>query len=158
MFFLIISLFLILFTYSFKPAFFDIFKTDSVILGEATYSIYCLSIPSDLQHCDIINNGNGYIINTNINNVKYIKSNISNILGESVRFKTTLNKVDEITKLYNLKIIQEEKIDNIVCVYGYSNSNDLTNSIIIDDKKVNMQIAFNNDFITIGTPIILGDY
>lgn len=158
MFFLIISLILILFTYSFKPDFFDVFKTNSVIFTEATYSIYCLNIPSDLQYCDIINNGNGYIINTNINNVKYIKSKISNILGESVRFKTTLNKINEVIKLYNLNIIQEEKIDNIVCVYGYSNSNDLTNSIIIDNKKVNMQIAFYNDFITIGTPIILGDY
>ena len=158
MFFLISFLFLLLFTYSFKPALFDLFKLDNLIFSNEEYYIYCLNICNDLTNCEIINNGNGYIIKTDINNAKLVKSKVSNILGESVRFKSTINKANDIIDFYNLKIIKEEKIEDILCIYGYCENNDFNNSILIDNNKVNLQVAFSNGYMTIGTPIILGDY
>lgn len=158
MFFLISFLFLLIFTYSFKPIFFDIFKINNLVFGVEEYYLYCLNVYKEVPNCEIINNGNGYIIKTDVNNAKFVKSSVSNILGESVRFKSTINKVEDIIDYYNLNIIKQEKVDDIVCIYGYSNKNELNNSIIIDNENVNLQIAFNNGYITIGNPIILGDY
>ena len=98
------------------------------------------------------------IIKTDINNAKLVKSKVSNILGESVRFKSTINKANDIIDFYNLKIIKEEKIEDILCIYGYCENNDFNNSILIDNNNVNLQVAFSNGYMTIGTPIILGDY
>ena len=158
MFFLISFLFLLIFTYSFKPIFFDIFKINNLVFGVEEYYLYCLNVYKEVPNCEIINNGNGYIIKTDVNNAKFVKSSVSNILGESVRFKSTINKVEDVIDYYNLSIIKQEKVDDIVCIYGYSNKNELNNSIIIDNENVNLQIAFNNGYITIGNPIILGDY
>ena len=128
------------------------------MFSKAEYSIYCLNLTNSLNNCEVINNGNGYIIKTDINNVKHIKSNVSKILGESVCFKSSINKIEKIISLYNIKIIKEERLNNIICLYGYSENADLTHSILIDSEKVNIQITFNCDYLTIGTPIILGDY
>ena len=46
----------------------------------------------------------------------------------------------------------------IYSLYGYSNNENFINAIDIDGEKVNVQLAFNNGTLVIGTPIILGDY
>lgn len=158
MFFLISFLFLLLFTYSFKPAFFELFKSHNIIFSNAEYSVYCLDIKGDLKNCNVINNGNGYIVKTDINLVNYVKSNVVNVLGESVKFKSAITSVDKLVKFYDINSIKRENVDNIICLYGYSNNPSLSNSISIDNQMINIQIAFSNGYLTVGTPIILGDY
>ena len=104
------------------------------------------------------NIGNGFIVRTHPNNVSYVKSKISNILGESVKFNSSFSKIEKIINLYNIKVIKDEKVGEIYSLYGYSTNSNLTNMISVDGEKTNIQIAFNNNFMVIGTPIILGDY
>ncbi|MBE5746090.1 MAG: hypothetical protein E7359_02250 [Clostridiales bacterium] len=158
MFFLFSFLFLLTLTYSFKPVFYDINNFKNINYGEIIYSIYCLDKCENIENCEIINLGNGYIINTSLNNAKVIKSKVTNILGESIKFKSTINKINNIINYYNLNIIKKEKVDNIFCAYGFSNVLAQSNYIKIDNEKINLQIAFSNNYITLGYPIILGDY
>jgi len=151
-------LFLLLFTYSFKPIFNDIFKQNDLIFGSLEYSIYCLNAETSIEGCTVLNIGNGYIIKTDVNNASLAKRKTSNILGESVRFNSSFNKIEKIKNLYNIQIIKEEKLDGIYSLYGFTLNADFTNSIYVDNQLVNIQIAFNNGTMVIGTPIILGDY
>lgn len=128
----------------------------------ATYSFYLLnSVNLNISNVNVIENGNSLIIKTTFKNAKNIRKNLNNILGESVSFKGDKLKFTLIMEKLNLKYSFTENIDNnkIICCFGYSNLNELKNrEIQVDEKKVNVQIAFNNNTITIGHPIILGDY
>lgn len=152
-------LFFITLTFSFQPAFYNVFSLHNTIFGDAKYSIYCLNISSDnFNNATLINNGNGYIIKTDINNALNIKKNVSNILGESVSFVSNKNVINKIIKYYNIKIFKSEKIGEIEVCYGFSNKLNSTQKVNIDENIINIQIAFKENVLTIGTPIILGEY
>ena len=155
---LLVFLILLLFTYSFKPVFIDIFNQKNLIFSEIEYTIYCLNVDKNIKNAEVTNIGNGFIVRTHPNNVSYVKSKISNILGESVKINSSFSKIEKIINLYNIKVIKDEKVGEIYSLYGYSTNSNLTNMISVDGEKTNIQIAFNNNFMVIGTPIILGDY
>lgn len=155
---LLCFLILILCTYSFKPNFIKTFKENDLIFGDIQYSIYCLSVDDYIPHSEVLNIGNGFIVRTKPENASYVKSKVSNILGESIKFSTTFAKIENIIKLYDVEILKEEKIGDIYTLYGYSKSQDFNKSIKIDEENVNIQIAFNQGVLVMGTPIILGDY
>lgn len=155
---LISFLILIVCTYSFKPSFADIFKESDLFFSDIKYSIYCLNIEKNLSNCRVLNIGNGYIVSCRAEDASYIKKHSSNVLGESISFKSIFTKIDKILNAYNINIIKEEKVGDIYSLYGYINKSEFNNSVTIDGNKVNVQIAFNNGIITVGTPIILGDY
>lgn len=151
-------LILIIFTYSLKPVFFDVFSLENVILGEIEYTFYCLDINNDISNCNIIDNGNSFIVKTKANDFKNVKSNLSNVLGESISFNACKSSIDKVVKFYNVKIENIENVGDIVCLYGYTENSLFERSLNIDGKLINIQIAFSNDKMTIGNPIILGDY
>lgn len=151
-------LILILFTYSFKPVFNEVFKQTDLIFSDIEYSIYCLNLNKDIFNCEILNIGNGYIVKTSADKSLYVKSKVSNILGESIKFNSSFSKIEKIINLYDIQIVKDEKIGEIYSLYGYTNNNDFINKINIDGENVNIQIAYNKGVIVIGSPIILGDY
>jgi len=146
-------------TFSFKPIFNNVFYLHNSIFSNATYSIYCLNLNESLiKDVTIINNGNGYILKTDINKASYVKQNVSNILGESVSFYSQFNTINKILKLYNVDVKFTENFDNIFIIYGYSQNPEFSQTIMVENFIVNVQIAFNKNILTIGTPIILGEY
>lgn len=157
---LITFLFLLTLTCGFSPIFYNLFSLHNVVFSDAVYSVYCLDISSNLNSNDIIvlNNGNSFIVKSNINYAEFVKKNSSNVLGESVSFKSDLFSIDKIIDFYNIDVKIKENVADIITIYGYSESNKFTNSVLIDDEPINIQIAFKNNVLTIGTPIILGDY
>lgn len=155
---LFIFLLLLLFTYNFKPVFLEIFSIQNLVFSGGEYSIYCLDISSEINNCNILNNGNSYVIKADINYAKEIKSKVSFVMGESVRFKGLISGIDKIIDFYKIKVLKTEKLDNIICVFGFSEMLNFDKSVEIDNEKVNIQIAFCENTITVGTPIILGDY
>lgn len=155
---LFIFLFLLLFTYNFKPVFLEVFSIQNLVFSGGEYSIYCLNIPSEMNNCDVVKNGNSYVIKTDINYAKEIKSKVSFVMGESVRFKGLVSGIDKIIGFFKMKVLKTEKLDNIICVYGFSEILDFDKAVEIDNEKINIQIAFCENTITVGTPIILGDY
>lgn len=157
---LITFLFLLTLTYNFSPVFNNLFSLHNVVFSDAMYSVYCLDVSDNLNSHNIIvlDNGNSFIVKSNMNNAEFVKKNSFNVLGESVSFKSDLFSIDKIIKFYNIDVKMKENVADIITIYGYSENNQFTNSVIIDDEPINIQIAFKNNILTIGTPIILGDY
>jgi len=151
-------LFLLIFTYSFKPIFKNVFSPHNLVFSDAEYSVYCLDVENDLEDAQIIENGNSFVIKTSINNAQKIKSKASFVMGESVRFKSHYFAVEKLIEYFDLKNIKTEEIGGVKSVIGFSDKENLQNSIDIDGNLVNIQIVFSCDTITIGSPIILGDY
>ena len=56
----------------------------------------------------------------------------------------------------NATIIKEEKFDEFWVIYAFSPK--IEKFVVMNNKKVNTQIALKNKIITVGTPIILGSY
>lgn len=158
MFVFLLFLILIISTYSSKPLFYDLFCLNNLIFKNISYSIYCLDVYEDIKNAEIINLGNGYIIKTNINNSKKVKSKSSNILGESVRFETSYSSIEKIIKYYDIEILKEEKIGEVYSLYGYIDNKSFPKKIYDGENIINIQIAFVDSVLTIGYPIILGDY
>lgn len=86
-----------------------------------------------------------------------IKKSIKEIDGISISFEGGIEDLEYIKDYYNVKIIIEEKIDNILCIYGYS---DLINAeaVKINNEYINIQLTLRKNTVTAGMPIILGDY
>ena len=155
---LLIFLFLLIFTYSFKPIFKNVFSIHNIVFGDAQYSIYCLDVENGLEGVQIIENGNSFVVKTDINSAKKIKSKVSFVMGESVKFKSNYFAVDKLIKYFDLKNVKTEEINGVISVIGLSNKENLQNPINIDGNLINIQIVFSSDTITIGSPVILGDY
>lgn len=153
----LIFLVLIMFSFSFKPIFYDVFSLHNLVFSKPTYNIYCLSI-NKTSGLNFIDNGNSYIVKASLSDLNFAKSNCSHVLGESVSFVSFCTKVYEIIDFYSVDVKKEEKFDGYSCFYGYSNKISTERQVEIDGEKINIQIAFRNNILTIGTPIILGDY
>ena len=152
-------LFLIALTFSFKPVFYNVSSLHNTIFSNVSYNIYCLNVSKlNLNNAKVINNGNGYIVKTDISSAIYIKQQVSNILGESISFISNKNAIEKIIKFYDIEVLSAEIVDGIEIYYGYSSNSNFTQNILIDGNLINVQIAFKDHFLTMGTPIILGEY
>ncbi len=157
---LIVFLLLLTLTYSFNPIFNNVFNLHNVVFSNPEYSIYCLDYANleNTKNVKIIDNGNSYIIKSSVSLAKNIKQNSYNVLGESVKFETNRLAIDKIIRLLDIEIKFKEDIDGITTLYGYSNNNDFYRSVIVENELINIQIAYKNGILTIGSPLILGDY
>lgn len=79
-----------------------------------------------------------------------------NVDGLSVSFNGTQSDVRRLIYRLRLNSSTVKQIDNISVVCGYSAL--ITGGVIIDGVKVNCQIAYSNGMVTVGFPLILGDY
>ena len=156
---LVAFLFLLSLTYSFYPVFYKITTLHNVMFSIAEYSVYCLDYCGlNSKDITIVDNGNSYIVKSSINNAKSIKENSYSVLGESIKFKSNLLAIDKILSAYNIKVKIKENINDILIIYGETDNNNFSNSILVDDNVINVQLAFKDNILTIGSPIILGDY
>ena len=82
---------------------------------------------------------------------------MQDIIGESISFEGYIREVFSLLKYYKATIVKVENLEP--AIYSvYASSNYFKNSIEIDEKRVNLQIVYNAGRVTLGTPIILGDY
>ena len=87
----------------------------------------------------------------------YMSSNIStqNVVGESIRIKN----FEPISALKTLKarVVKTEYLeDGTTVIYAYTNLIDDT--VKIENKKVNIQVAHKDEYSIIGWPLILGSF
>ena len=134
------------------------------------YNFYSLSVNYNGTHnfyssvkiiddnIDITKNGNGYIISCNTKDAPKIKNKINNnfIYGESFSFNGSKNDINIIIKKLKIEILSKQDLDNIIVIEGYSPL--INKSIYINNENINIQIAFNNNKITVGYPLILGSF
>lgn len=123
----------------------------------ATHTFYTTQNIS-LKNANSIKSGNGFLISTSSNNACIVKSTLNEnyIQGESFCFDGTQDDITKILHSLNATIVKKEKFDGFTVLYAHSPK--ITNYIILNNKKVNIQIAYKNKIITVGTPIILGSY
>lgn len=120
------------------------------------YTFYT-STNQKVDNAVCINVGYGCIIDCEVSNAKQIKRQLTNITGESFSFSCV--EPDEVFYILDnlkAKIVSVEQVDDIKIIYGYINN--LSNYIIDNGNKVNIQIAYKNKLVTVGYPIILGSY
>ena len=104
----------------------------------------------------VIQNGNSYIVKTDFENAQKVKAKLCGIIGEAVSFSgSTLDAIFFMNKIgMELKI--EESINDIHIFYGYIKG--LEKYMFVGNEKINTEIAVSQNKITIGYPIIIGDY
>ena len=107
---------------------------------------------------NVIPNADEQILTCSIGKAKTNKSWISGeIRGESFRISGGVEKVDEIVNLLSAKVVKQGLVGDIFCVYLYA-PNLKSQTLSLFNQRVNLQIAVSNGSVTVGYPIILGDY
>jgi hypothetical protein len=98
--------------------------------------------------------GNGYLFTCSTQDFRSLNCNI-----DGISFQTNLTP-DQIFSRLNIQIQSTQNLNsngNEVITY-YCFLENLYDNVIIDGKKINLQIAFDGEKTTIGLPLILGSY
>lgn len=103
-------------------------------------------------------NGNGFLISCATQDASevFLQLEKSKIAGECFCFYEINFDFKKLLKKLNAKIVKTEITQNIYIIYAYSNK--FLNFVFVEGKKVNLQIANNNNFVTVGTPLVLGSF
>lgn len=95
--------------------------------------------------------GNGCFVRCNLKSAKYVYGKLTNVEGFKIEFD---EKID--LSKFEIKILKEEKIDDMQISYGFSNH--FSKSIFIDGKKANVQIVEKENSTVLASPIIFSSY
>lgn len=117
----------------------------------ATVSIYCrdTSMASTNLGC-------GKVVECSVADFNNVVVSCRDIDGLSVTFQGSQQDVERIAELFNLKVTSTLDIDGLLVVCG--NSAKLKGGVTLDGETVNLQIAYKDGAVTVGSPLILGSY
>ena len=122
-----------------------------------TYSFYTNKLENQIPNAKTIKNGNTSIVRCEANYVQSVRNCLSDVLGESVVVKSpSKEQMKRILAYLKDKTFRSEVVDKTEIVYAYDET--LNRYIMIDGQKSNIQVAIKNDLVTIGYPIIFGDF
>ena len=76
--------------------------------------------------------------------------------GESCRLGKKNFSLEECIKYFGAEIIITEKIGDLVSIYLYSPA--IRRFKTVKGKKVNLHVAFTEDCVVMGSPVIYGSY
>ena len=123
--------------------------------SNTVYYFYSSNSVKELS-ANSIRNGNSFIIEIKLDEVNSFRNSLNTIQGESVSFSGTYDEYIKLKEQLFSRFCFDEDLLSIKTCYGYNKK--LSTSVSIDGEIVNLQIAYNNGIITIGTPVILGSY
>ena len=121
------------------------------ISADATVSIYCRN--TDLDGIDM---GTGKIVQCSVADFSSVLKRCNNVDGFSFCFNGTAQDVDRIVRFFNLNVTSTQNLDGLQIVCG--NSVKLLGGVLLDGETVNLQIAYKDGTVTVGSPLILGSY
>lgn len=136
-------------------------KTDLVEVSKnysGSYTFFVKGDVENLERVSVIQNGDEKIVTCEIERADEIKKEIKGaIRGESFSISGGKEKFDEIASLMSAKVVKKGYVGEIFCAYLYAPS---LNSECLElfNTKVNLQIAVSGNTVTVGCPIILGEY
>ena len=133
----------------FLPCGFDEFV--SVFGTEATVSIYCRQ--TSLEAVDM---GCGYKITCYASTFYDTLARCDEVDGISVSFDGSYREALDLCEFFALKVSSTYEQNGLFVVCGRSNK--IRNGIIDGGQFVNLQIAYREGVICVGSPLILGDY
>ena len=110
------------------------------------------NLTSDCIDLKTINNGDKTLLYfSKLNNQLSIKPDYM-----QVSFSGSYSDVKNIIKSLNLKEVYFENFESYYIFYGYTSG--WIRYKVLNNKKVNFQIVYNNSLITIGYPMIYGSF
>ncbi len=150
-----IALFFVIVSLLFLKAPFSLTTLSSHFFGEHSF---CTTEETKILNATTVKNGNGFVVSCSSKFCSdiYQHLNKEKIQGESFCFNGKLEDVFKIIYIMSAKVVCREEFDDFSVFYAYSPKID--KSININSKKINLQIAYKNNKITVGTPLILGSF
>ena len=123
---------------------------------DITYCFYVNQLNEKIPNTYVIDNGVGCMVYCDKNDADTAKKMLGDINAESVCLKNPC--VDDIKIVDSLlkNAILTENCGDVNIYYCYITT--LLKYVTINGQKINMQIAIGKNIITIGYPIILGEY
>ena len=120
-------------------------------LDNATCQVFCQS--TTLAHTSV---GFGKIVKSCGKQIDTVLLQCSGVDGVSVSFVATEKDLSAVASKLNLLVHTTQTLGELTIVCGYSPK--VVGAVWLDGHKTNVQIAFDGNTITIGSPLILGDY
>ncbi len=126
----------------------------AVDMDSATLYIHCMDYWGDNK---VIVNGASKIVVCSVALMPDTIKQCSTIKGIDLQYNaTSIAEVDNIVERLKVQVYSQDRLQNIVTLYGYSPM--VRGGIVVDNNLVNIQIAYSNGVLTIGSPIILGSF
>lgn len=117
----------------------------------AVVSVYCRG-----ASCDSVDLGFGRMVVCPVKQLKATLAACDRVDGLSVRFAGDMSSLQAIVKRLNATQVSCQELNGLYVACFYSNR--LQGGVTVDGARVNVQIAYNDGVITVGYPLILGDY
>jgi hypothetical protein len=124
-------------------------------LGAGNYSFYSTETVQSKYFTNVIDLGFSYIYECESTNANRVRPLFKNLDGESIRLNAE-ESIDAILKKLDAIVVSQSTIGDLKNIYGYTARN--AQYITEKHRKINLQIAVNNNAVTIGFPVILGSY
>ena len=118
----------------------------------ACVCFYCGQL-QQVENAIVQKNGDGAIITCAALDAASVYKNVSNCFGFSVRYQNK-NVLDDV--LSQIRVLKTEMQDDITIYYGLAQGGVFFD--FVGGQKINIQIAVSNEFVVVGSPIILGGY
>ena len=133
----------------FMPRDFSSYVLD--VTSDGMVSIYCRQ-----SELDGISLGSGLMVQGNVDEMQNLLTKCQGVDGISVSFSGSKQDIDRIVKLLNLTVTDSYTVSGVNVVCGLSSK--ISGGVVIDGQTVNAQIAYKDGVVTVGSPLILGEY
>ena len=117
----------------------------------ATVSIYCRQ-----TSLDCIDMGTGYKVSCKADDFVATASACHDVDGISVSFNGSRDDALALLQFFRLNVISEFEQNDLYVICGKSPK--ISGGVTLDGNLVNLQIAYKDGVIHLGSPLILGDY
>ena len=127
---------------------------DSYLNGfgaDASVAIYCRG-----TELDAVDMGSGYKVECTSANYSHAVAQCHDVDGVSVSFVGCYDDVAHLIRFFNLQVSSTYKQDGLLVICGKSTK--IAGGVTLGDEVVNLQIAYKNGVVHVGSPLILGDY
>lgn len=118
---------------------------------DATCYVYCKQTTEQA-----VNVGFGYIVKCSPSELTSVISNCTGVDGVSVSFSATKAQFYDIADKCGFTFCKEEQFAELITICGYSPK--FCGGVFMDGNKINLQIAYSDGTVHIGSPLILGSF
>ncbi len=114
-------------------------------------TLFCLQYDGDC-----VESGCGKIVSCLPAQLHQTLQKVGNVQGASFSFEGSISTAEKIAQKLKTQNVTKITCGNITTLCGYSQL--FSGGVNIDGKTVNVQIAYCNGIVTVGSPLILGSY
>lgn len=119
--------------------------------ANTTVTIYCRG-----ADVDAVDMGNAYKVQCASAEFAQTVAHCHDVDGVSVTFDGCYDDVANIIRFFNLQLTSRYEQDGLLVLCG--NSAKIAGGALLDNEIVNLQIAYKDGVVHVGSPLLLGDY